>query len=113
MRGEKGLFRQLERNAGQPEIQWTLWNWLRARCRTKDSMQLYKEALRRYISSQGSEICMVGILLRDTEPDERDLSTAGRSLAECLSVETRVELTAWYLPIPAGSWPSLLKAVRP
>ena len=56
---------------------------------------------------------MVGVLLRDTEPDERDLSTAGRSLAECLSVETRVELTAWYLPIPAGRWPSLLKAVRP
>ena len=53
MRGEQGLCRQLERNAGQLEIQLTLWNWLRARCRTMDSMRLYKTALRRYISSQG------------------------------------------------------------
>lgn len=94
MRGETALGRQLERSAGQLEIRRALWNWLRPRCRSKELRRLYKAALRRYASSQGSVVYMVGILLRHTEPDERDISPTGQILAKGSDRQARVELTA-------------------
>ena len=42
----------------------------------------------------------MGILVRDTRPNEADLRPAARSPADQLSRPTQVELPAWYLPTP-------------
>ncbi|MBI5709556.1 MAG: hypothetical protein HZC42_04515 [Candidatus Eisenbacteria bacterium] len=113
MYGNTGLIWQLQENATRLDVQHALLRWLRARCNTTDLVELYRSAVTRYLSSGGKEILIVGLLLRDTEPSERDISGRASALARQLEAPTRVEVTAWYLPIPIAAWADLLRRRAP
>jgi hypothetical protein len=109
MDGSGGMAWQLEEEATRLDIQHALLQWLRSRCVTPEHRELYKAAVQRYVHSLGKEILLVGILLRDTRPNELDVRARAKALAEKLGDPTRIEITAWYLPFPITDWPSLLR----
>jgi len=66
-----------------------------------------------YLASAGKELLLVGVLLRDTQPDERDVKSRATALADKLPAPTRIEIIAWYLPVPIKQWPALLRGGGP
>jgi hypothetical protein len=113
MNGSGGMVWQLEEEATRPDIQHALLKWLRSRCDVPEHRELYRAAVSRYVRSVGKEILLVGILLRDTKPNELDLTSRAKALAAKLSPPTRIEIAAWYLPIPIKDWPALLHGETP
>lgn len=113
MNGSGGMAWQLKDEATRLDIQHALLKWLRTRCESSEHQALYQAAVQRYLQSLGKEILLVGILLRDTAPNERDVTARAKSLADSLSSPTRIEITAWYLPVPIEDWPALLHGGTP
>jgi hypothetical protein len=109
MYGSGGMTWQLEEEATRLDIQCALLKWLRARCSTDVHTELYRAAVQRYLQSEGKAILLVGILLRDTKSDERDTKSRSTALSQKLAAPTRIEITAWYLPVPIAEWPNLMK----
>jgi|SRR5690554_494401 len=107
MYGKKGMNWQLHQNATALTIHNTLWKWLRCRCQHGELKAAYRNAVQRYIKSSGKDITIAGVLCRDTKPNEKDLLHRGTRLGTSLSSPTRVELCAWYLPIPIEQWVSV------
>lgn len=68
MRGGSGMAWQLEQSSKRLDIQHALLKWLHARCRSRHSRALYKEAVQRYLASEGQELVLVGILMRAPFP---------------------------------------------
>lgn len=108
MNGRSGMAWQLGEAATRIDLQRTLLFWLASRCQQPDLFALYRAAVQTYIESLGRELLLVGVLLRDTLPDERDLKGRACDLAERVPAPTRVELFSWYLPVPIHEWPTLL-----
>ncbi len=108
MYGRSGMNWQLTANATRLDIQCTLLKWLRSRCLEEEQIGLYRDAVGRYLHSGGKEILIVGILLRDTNPDERDVRGRAGALADELATPTRVEVVAWYLPISISRWVAIV-----
>ena len=113
MNGSGGMAWQLKNEATDLNIQHALLKWLRARCASAEHQALYQAAVYRYVQSLGKEILLVGILLRDTEPNELDVTARAKALAKSLGSPTRIEITAWYLPVPIKDWPALLHGGAP
>ena len=113
MYGSGGMAWQLKEEVTRLDIQHALLKWLRARCKSDEHRTLYQAAVCRYVQSLGKEILLVGILLRDTEPNELDVTTRAKALAKSLGSPTRIEITAWYLPFPIADWPALLHVGAP
>ena len=113
MNGSGGMTWQLRDEATHLDVQHALLKWLRARCESAQHRALYREAVHRYVQSLGKEILLVGILLRDTEPNELDVTARATALAKSLRSPTRIEITAWYLPVPIQDWPALLHGGTP
>jgi len=109
MNGGSGMAWQLMQSATRLDIQHTLLEWLHSRCQSKQYRNLYKKAVGRYLSSEGKELLLVGILIRDTVPNELDLKSHGQALSKKLGKPTRIELISWYLPVPIADWPKLLR----
>jgi len=113
MNGSGGMAWQLKDEATRLDIQRALLKWLRTRCESSEHLALYRAAVQRYVQSHGKEILLIGILLRDTDPDERDVTARAKSLADSLGGPTRIEIAAWYLPVPIEDWPALLHGGTP
>ena len=113
MNGSGGMTWQLKDEATRLDIQHALLKWLRARCDSSEHRALYRAAVQRYVQSLGKEILLVGVLLRDTEPNELDVTARAKALAKSLGSPTRIEITAWYLPVPIADWPALLYGGAP
>ncbi len=96
---------QLIRYVNNPDISFALLRWVQARCQDTESREYYVQALQRFLASDGKEVMLVGVLLRDTQPDERDLKGAGMSLGRELAAPTCTQLDAWYLPVRISEWP--------
>lgn len=112
MYGGSGMTWQLHEEATRLDIQHALLRWLRARCNKPEHIELYRAAVAKYLASTGREILLVGVLVRDTAPNERDLQSRAKHLAMRLPSPTRVELVAWYLPIPIPDWVAVLEGGR-
>ena len=104
MYGEKGMHWQLYRNATRLEIQHRLWKWLSARCESEELKAAYRQALQRYLHSNGTDLIIAGVLCRDIAPNVMDLKSRAESLGDELSPPTKVEFSAWYLPVPIAQW---------
>ena len=113
MYGGSGMTWQLSENATRLDIQHALLCWLRSRCSDPRNAQLYRKAVGQYLASAGKELLLVGVLLRDTQPDERDVKSRATALADKLPAPTRIEIIAWYLPVPIKQWPALLRGGGP
>lgn len=109
MYGGSGMTWQLEQSATRLDVQHTLLKWLSPRCHSDPYRDFFKKAVSRYLASEGRELVLVGVLIRDTEPSELDLKSRGEALSEKLGTPTRIELIAWYLPVPIADWPKLLQ----
>lgn len=110
MSGGSGMTWQLEQIAARLDVQHALLQWLYARCRSKSRhLELYRKAVEQYLRSEGKALLLVGVLLRDTPPDERDLKVRGEALSHQVADPTRIDLIAWYLPIPIPGWPALMQ----
>ena len=109
MSGSSGMRWQLEGSAKRLDIQRTLLQWLHTRCSHEPHRSMYEEAVGHFLESQGKRLLIVGVLIRDTQPNEADLQGRGQALALTLPAPTRVELFAWYLPVPVADWPALLR----
>ncbi|MCE2436843.1 MAG: hypothetical protein J4F97_02350 [Pseudomonadales bacterium] len=104
---------QLKEEATRLDVQHALLKWLRARCESDEHRALYQAAVHRYVQSLGKEIFLVGVLLRDTEPNELDVTGRAKTLAQSLGSPTRIEITAWYLPVSIDDLPALLHVGAP
>jgi hypothetical protein len=113
MYGGSGMAWQLQESAKRLDIQRTLLQWLHVRCQEKPYHDLYEKAVSRYLASGGQELLIVGVLIRDTAPNQADLQNRAKALAKTLVSPTRVELIAWYLPVPIADWPALLRGKAP
>lgn len=113
MYGGSGMTWQLEESATRLDIQHTLLRWLHARCRLMPHRGLYERAVARYLSSQGKDFLLVGVLIRDTRPNELDVKSRAVALAAKLGARTRVVILAWYLPLAIPDWPGLLREATP
>ncbi len=109
MYGGSGMNWQLQETASRLDIHRTLLEWLFFRCTDAQAKALYEQAVRRYLSSNGKELLIVGMLIRDTPPDESDLRGRGKDLAGKLTTMKGVELYAWYLPTEIAKWPALIE----
>jgi hypothetical protein len=106
--GRSGMIAQLENLATRIDIHYSLIKWLRPRCRGTPFWPLYQNAMQRYAASNGKDFLLVGCLMRDTPPDERDLGGRGRALARIVENPSIARLHAWYLPVPIRKWLTLL-----
>ena len=113
MSGGSGMTWQLEKSATRLDIQHALLKWLHARCRLQPYRCLYEKAVKRYLASEGKELLLVGVLIRDTPASDRDLKARGNTLSKQFSDPTRIKLIAWYLPVPIADWPALFQEVTP
>ena len=104
MYGRSGMTWQLETNAQNLGVQHALIKWLHHRCTAATLRALYRSAVTRYLESAGNDLLIVGVLLRDSECDERDIASRARHLARRLAAPTQAELMAWYLPLPINQW---------
>ncbi len=99
MYGRSGMTWQLESNATRLDVQHSLLRWLRWRCQSAELKTVYRQAVGRYLNSSGKDLLIVGVLLRDTPSNEKDVKSRARYLAGCLEAPTQVEVYAWYLPL--------------
>lgn len=113
MNGGSGMAWQLQESATRFDIQHTLLRWLHARCRTQPYRNLYEQAVGFYLETRGKGLLLVGVLIRDTKPNELDLKARGEALSKILSARMRIELIAWYLPVPIADWPKILREEAP
>lgn len=113
MNGGSGMAWQLENCATLLDIQRTLLQWLHARCTSEPFRTLYEQAVGRFLASEGKELLIVGVLLRDTTPNEDDLQRRGTWLSQKLLEPTKTKLFAWYLPVPISDWSKLLQEEGP
>jgi hypothetical protein len=113
MYGTSGMTWQLEESTTRLDIQHSLLTWLHSRCRSVLHRELYQKAVGRYLQSGGKELLLIGVLLRDTKPSELDVRRRGEALASKLAGPTRIEIIAWYLPVPIKEWATLLKEEAP
>ena len=110
MSGSSGMAWQLERSAIHLNVQHALLQWLCARCQSEPRhRELYRRAVKRFLESEGKALLLVGVLIRDTPPNELDLKARGEALSNRIAEPTRIDLIAWYLPVPVPEWPALLQ----
>lgn len=108
--GKSGLIQQLERLLEDPRIHLTLIQWLTARIPDGPLGEQFNEALGNFVNSQGAAIRLIGALMRDTAPDEADVSARGQRLGDLATPPGTVELLVWYLPMPMDDWPGVVAA---
>ncbi|MDD2466752.1 MAG: hypothetical protein PHI97_22365 [Desulfobulbus sp.] len=109
MAGKSGMIHQLDNLATDISVHNCLLKWLHPRCKDTDFWPLYEKAAKRYLASGGRAIKLVGMLMRDTAPNELDLKNRAKDLATKVSAPTEVELDAWYFPTPIEDWPVVVQ----
>lgn len=75
-----------------------LLKWLHPRTRGGAFEEPFNLSCISYFNSHNKSIALFGILIRDTQPNERDLSVRGHDLRKKLMQPTQCKLIALYLP---------------
>lgn len=108
--GKSGMVQQLERILDDRQTQLKLIQWLVARVEDGPQGDQLDEALGRFVNSEGAAVRLIGALIRDTAPDEADISRRGQQLGDRAVAPGTVELHVWYLPLEMPEWPGLVAA---
>ncbi len=106
MTGRHGMTRQLENLVTDIGLLHTLIRWLQPRCRGNDSEPHFNAAIRLLLQSGNKAMSLFGVLVRDTQPDERDLRKRGQHLGEIVKTPAGCRLLALYLPCSIASLPA-------
>ena len=105
MTGRNGMTRQLEALATEIGLLHTLIRWLQPRCRGNDAEPHFNAAISVLLKSGNKAISLFGVLVRDTQPDERDLRSRGQHLGGIVQAPAKCHLLAIYLPCSIASLP--------
>ena len=97
MSGRSGMKHQIDNLTDDMSIVWQLLRWLFFRTRN-EYKQAYESSCKNFFNSQYKDVVLFGILIRDTEPNELDLSGHGKKLRTKLRPPTKCNLIALYLP---------------
>ena len=106
MTGRHGMTRQLETLATNIGLLHTLIRWLQPRCRGNGAEPHFNAAISLLLQSGNKAMSLFGVLVRDTQPDERDLRNRGQHLGGIVKVPAGCHLLALYLPCSIASLPA-------
>jgi hypothetical protein len=95
--GRIGLTGQLEAMMGAKKTTRDLIRYLGFHASLSDWSDLFKQAAQRYLKNPG-DLRLYGFLIRDVEPDDRDLSGRVTHLKGGCQAPLEIELYALYLP---------------
>ena len=101
-----GMAHQLDKLADDLQLLSTLVRWLFLRCKATEFEASFNLAMTRLLQSGNREVALFGVLIRDTEPNQKDLCTRGRNLGGRLQAPTSCRLTALHLPCPIKHLPA-------
>lgn len=113
MTGRKGMTRQLENLATDMSLMFTLLRWLQPRCRANNAELHFNGAIRTLLQSGKKAMTLFGVLVRDTQPDERDLRSRGQHLSSIVNAPADCHLLALYLPCSISSLPARISGGVP
>lgn len=99
MYGEHGLKKQLEDLCEDKEITKSLVRYLAYRLKKSTIWHEYQEAFKHYMDSNGSRVHILGVLVRDVEPNGEDLSARTKKLEEFVVDGRSIELVGIYVPV--------------
>ena len=102
--GRDGLDQQLERLIDNQDLQFSLIKWLGARVGDDKTRAIFNKALASFVETNSASTRVIGVLVRDTEPDENDVSRRGRALGDRVVAPGSVELYVLYVPMPMDDW---------
>ncbi|MBU7047063.1 MAG: hypothetical protein HXS54_11575 [Theionarchaea archaeon] len=112
--GRSGMIKQLEKIKSNYEVKNSLVRWLGFKVKDLSDdhpfREDYKKALTLYIKSKQSKINLIGILVRDTSPTDKDLKTRLEELKRDVQEGMNIELIALYVPIPVKELELLLSS---
>lgn len=107
MSGRNGLIKQLEDLGANPRYSVVLVKWLRSRIQKgSESFALYQSALSNFWK-RPEALVLVGCLVRDTEPNEKDVLNRAAALASTVPSD-EIALHVWHVPDAIDSLPSYL-----
>jgi len=75
-----------------------LIKWLHPRTKGGPYQEAFDCSCISYFNTGRKSLVLFGVLIRDTQPNERDLSTRGKALRRKLASPTQCDLVALYLP---------------
>ena len=113
MSGRSGMTHQLEGLADDLTLTWQLLKWLEPRCRGPEHHRLFDAAVGLLLESGNRAVALFGVLIRDIQPDELDLSARAKTLAGTLQNPTRCQLIALYLPCTVADLPTRMSGGKP
>ncbi|MBD0331825.1 MAG: hypothetical protein ICV66_04160 [Chitinophagaceae bacterium] len=113
--GKSGMIKQLEDLASDRKKVCALIRYLGTKAimyRTTDPFRLdYEKALNTFISNM-DKFHLFGVLVRDNDPDERDLKQRYKSLKAKINKVTGLQLLALYIPIVQSRWQSIVNGTN-
>jgi hypothetical protein len=96
--GRHGLAKQLEElRDSAPVKNHLVYQYLGIRAAASDWKDTYRLAASRYLENP-ADVSLFGVLVRDIDPDQEDLSQRIATLAKKCPDQTTIELRAFYLP---------------
>lgn len=113
MTGRHGMAHQLENLVTDIGILHTLIRWLQPRCRGNDNEPHFNAAVSFLLQSGNKAISLFGVLVRDTQPDEKDLRKRGTYLGGIVSGPASCHLLALYLPCSIVTLPARIQGGVP
>lgn len=99
MYGEHGLKKQLEDLCENKDITDKLVEYLAYRLKNGELWPLYSNAFSNYMQSDGKKVHILGVLVRDVEPKEDDLTARTKKLEKFVVDGRSIELVGIYVPI--------------
>ena len=106
MSGRSGMTHQIDVLANELSRIRQILKWLLPRCKNTQYEASFKAAVGLFLDSGNRAIALFGVLIRDTQPNERDLRARGQTLAMTLQAPTTCRLIAIYLPCTIADLPS-------
>ena len=88
----------------------TLLAWLSVRAQNRDWQDAFNTALAAYLR-EPAEASVIGVLLRDTTADRKDLEVVKSALDDTQTSFARVAV-AFYFPIRIADWPSAVEGTE-
>lgn len=111
MTGRNGMTRQLENLVTDMGLLHTLIRWLQPRCRGNSAEPHFNAAIGLLLRSGNKAMTLFGVLVRDTQPDERDIRSRAQHLGGIVKKPAGCHLLALYLPCSIASLPDHVKGV--
>ena len=109
MNGRGGMTHQIDNLATNLSLICQILKWLLSRCKGTEHENSFNKAVKLFLNSGNKAITLIGVLIRDTQPNERDLRPRGQTLAKKLQNPTLCHLMAIYLPCAIADLPSRLQ----